>query len=132
MLEQLAALGLKLSIDDFGTGYSSLSHLQRLPVNEVKIDQCFVLPMTTDPAAEAIVQSVLDLARNLGLHPVAEGVEDRATWQRLRDLGCEEAQGYFFARPMHPDMVLDFPVHLDALLADPMLHPPVTLAGALR
>jgi diguanylate cyclase (GGDEF)-like protein len=118
-LEQLAALGLRLSIDDFGTGYSSLSYLQQLPVDEIKIDQCFVLAMTTDPGAAAIVRTVLDLARNLGLRPVAEGVEDRATSQRLRGLGCEEAQGYFFARPMHPDMVLAYPEHLAALLARP-------------
>jgi diguanylate cyclase (GGDEF)-like protein len=100
VLARLAQLGLNLSIDDFGTGYSSLSYLQTLPVNEVKIDKLFVLEMTVDPGAEAIVRSVLDLARNLGLSVVAEGVEDRATWERLRSLGCTMAQGYYLSHPI--------------------------------
>jgi EAL domain-containing protein (putative c-di-GMP-specific phosphodiesterase class I) len=102
VLERLAGLGLRLSVDDFGTGYSSLSYLQRLPVHEVKIDKLFVLAMSTDPNAEAIVRSVLDLARNMHLSVVAEGVEDRETWDRLQELGCSEAQGYYLARPMPP------------------------------
>jgi EAL domain-containing protein (putative c-di-GMP-specific phosphodiesterase class I) len=102
VLERLAGLGLRLSVDDFGTGYSSLSYLQRLPVHEVKIDKLFVLAMSTDPNAEAIVRSVLDLARNMQLSVVAEGVEDRDTWDRLQELGCSEAQGYYLARPMPP------------------------------
>jgi diguanylate cyclase (GGDEF)-like protein len=100
VLEGLAALGIQLSIDDFGTGYSSLSYLQQLPVTEIKIDKMFVSRMTADPNADAIVRSVLDLARNLELSVVAEGVEDRATWERLSGLGCENAQGYYMARPM--------------------------------
>ena len=102
-LEGLAALGIKLSIDDFGTGYSSLSHLQQLPVTEIKIDKTFVFRMTTDSSADAIVRSILDLARNLELSVVAEGVEDRVTWERLRSLGCGAAQGYHMARPMPAD-----------------------------
>jgi diguanylate cyclase (GGDEF)-like protein len=102
VLDQLAALGVRLSIDDFGTGYSSLSYLQRLPVHEVKIDKSFVMPMATDPSADSIVRSVLDLARNMGLTAVAEGVEDIATWHRLQSLRCTHAQGYFLARPMPP------------------------------
>ncbi len=100
VLGELAALGLRLSIDDFGTGYSSLSYLQKLPVHEVKIDKAFVQAMATDRGADAIVRSVLDLARNLDLAVVAEGVEDEDAYHRLRALGCDEAQGYFFARPM--------------------------------
>ncbi|MGB8862392.1 MAG: EAL domain-containing protein [Ilumatobacteraceae bacterium] len=100
VLGQLAKLGVRLSVDDFGTGYSSLSYLQQLPVTEIKIDQVFVSELAFDPNAEAIVRSVLDLARNLGLDAVAEGVEDRAAWERLRALGCSTAQGYFLSRPM--------------------------------
>jgi EAL domain-containing protein (putative c-di-GMP-specific phosphodiesterase class I) len=100
VLERLAALGIKLSVDDFGTGYSSLSYLQQLPVTEVKIDKMFVQRMMGDAGADAIVRSVLDLARNLDLTVVAEGVEDRATMDRLRALGCPMAQGYYLGRPM--------------------------------
>jgi diguanylate cyclase (GGDEF)-like protein len=108
VLEQLAALGVRLSVDDFGTGYSSLSYLQRLPVHEIKIDKSFVLPMATDQSAEAIVRSVLDLARNMGLSVVAEGVEDRNTWDLLQILRCPEAQGYFLARPMPPTQLVEW------------------------
>jgi diguanylate cyclase (GGDEF)-like protein len=100
VLEQLATLGVRLSIDDFGTGYSSLAYLQRLPVHEVKIDRSFVAALRRERGADAIVRSVLDLARNLDLSVVAEGVEDAETFDRLRVLGCDEAQGYFFAEPM--------------------------------
>jgi EAL domain-containing protein (putative c-di-GMP-specific phosphodiesterase class I) len=93
-------MGIHLSVDDFGTGYSSLSYLQRLPINEVKIDKFFVLAMSSDANAEAIVRSILDLAKHLELTVVAEGVEDQLTWNRLRELGCLTAQGYFLARPM--------------------------------
>ncbi len=100
VLHRLAELGVHLSIDDFGTGYSSLSYLQRLPVHEVKIDRLFVQAMATESSAETIVRSILDLARNMGLDTVAEGIEDRSTWNRLRMLGCDQAQGYFVAHPM--------------------------------
>ena len=100
VLEALAGLGVTLSIDDFGTGYSSLSYLQQLPVSEVKIDKMFVSRMLVDAGAEAIVRSVLDLARNLNLVTVAEGVEDRETLERLRRLGCDVAQGYFLSKPI--------------------------------
>ena len=103
VMRRLSELGVRLSIDDFGTGYSSLSYLQQLPVEELKIDKCFVRDMVTDAGAEAIVRSVLDLANNLDLRVVAEGVEDRPTWERLRQLGCQVAQGYYMSRPMPPD-----------------------------
>ncbi|HSB86830.1 MAG TPA: bifunctional diguanylate cyclase/phosphodiesterase, partial [Ilumatobacteraceae bacterium] len=131
VLEELAAYGLRLSIDDFGTGYSSLAYLQRLPVHEVKIDKCFVLAMNSDSGAEAIVRSVIDLARNLSLHSVAEGVEDYATWQRLCELGCEEAQGFFFARPMRPESVLDYAVRLPRLLESTTDPGPMALATSM-
>jgi EAL domain-containing protein (putative c-di-GMP-specific phosphodiesterase class I) len=106
VLTRLAALGLKLSVDDFGTGYSSLSYLQQLPVTEIKIDKVFVRELTIDPSAEAIVRSVLDLARNLEMSTVAEGVEDRASWEHLRRLGCTMAQGYYLSRPMPADELI--------------------------
>lgn len=100
ILEELAAFGIRLSVDDFGTGYSSLAYLQRLPVHEVKIDKSFVMPLLDDPGAGAIVRSVIDLARNLGLLVVAEGVESSAHWEVLAGLGCDEAQGYYLSRPI--------------------------------
>jgi diguanylate cyclase (GGDEF)-like protein len=99
-LHELAELGVRLSVDDFGTGYSSLSYLQRLPVHEVKIDKSFVEAVVTDHGADAIVRSVIGLAANLDLWVVAEGVDDPAVVERLGELGCKEAQGFYFARPM--------------------------------
>jgi diguanylate cyclase (GGDEF)-like protein len=113
VLEDLAALGVRLSIDDFGTGYSSLAYLQRLPVDEMKIDKSFVAQLAVEPGAEAVVRSVLDLARNLDLHVVAEGVEDEATLGQLSELGCTEAQGYLFAPPMSADDVERFAAERD-------------------
>lgn len=100
LLVRLRELGVGISVDDFGTGYASLSYLRRLPATEVKIDRSFVSRMITDPDDAVIVRSIVDLARNLGLHVVAEGVEDRATWDRLADLGCDAIQGYYLSRPM--------------------------------
>jgi diguanylate cyclase (GGDEF)-like protein len=97
-LRRLADVGVRLSIDDFGTGYSSLSYLQRLPVQEVKIDQSFVARMTRDRGDRAIVQSIIDLAHNLGLEVVAEGVEDRKTWEGLVAAECDAAQGFYLSR----------------------------------
>jgi diguanylate cyclase (GGDEF)-like protein len=100
VLENLRALGVTIAVDDFGTGHSSLAYLKRLPVGEIKIDKSFVLSMLSDTDDEAIVRTIVDLARNLRLPLVAEGVEDEETASRLRDLGCRAAQGYHFARPM--------------------------------
>jgi diguanylate cyclase (GGDEF)-like protein len=102
-LHRLDKLGVALSLDDFGTGYSSLQHLRRLPLAEVKVDRSFVLGMTSDPDDAAVVTSIIDLARALGLRVVAEGVEDDRTRRRLLSAGCEIAQGWYFARPMPPD-----------------------------
>ncbi len=99
-LKRLDALGVMLSIDDFGTGYSSLSYLSRLPVGEVKIDRSFVMHMRDDDNDAVIVQSVIDLARNLDLQVVAEGIEDSDTWRMLASMGCDIAQGYHLGRPM--------------------------------
>lgn len=98
-LGELHAMGVKIAIDDFGTGYSSLVHLRRLPVDQIKIDRSFVMNMDRDDNDAAIVRSTIDLAHNLGLRVVAEGVESGYHLQRLAELGCDLAQGYFVARP---------------------------------
>jgi diguanylate cyclase len=99
-LNRLHTMGLKLSIDDFGTGYSSLAYLKRLPVDELKIDKSFVMNMESDLQDAKIVRSTVDLAHNLGLNVVAEGVENAKSWKLLAGLACDEVQGYLIARPM--------------------------------
>ena len=99
-LNRLSQRGFKLSIDDFGTGYSSLAYLKRLPVNELKIDKSFVMGMERGNDDAKIVRSTIDLAHNLGLSVVAEGVENAAILRRLHLLGCEEAQGYHLSKPL--------------------------------
>jgi diguanylate cyclase (GGDEF)-like protein len=108
VLGRLHDMGVKLSIDDFGTGYSSLAYLKRLPVDAVKIDKSFVLGMAADGNDGAIVRSTIDLARNLGLHVVAEGVETGEIWTELRDLGCDLAQGFLISRPIPGDELTDW------------------------
>jgi diguanylate cyclase (GGDEF)-like protein len=105
-LHRLDKLGVALSLDDFGTGYSSLQHLRRLPLAEVKVDRSFVLGMASDPDDAAVVASIIDLSRALGLRVVAEGVEDDRTRRMLIAAGCEVAQGWFYARPMPADDLL--------------------------
>jgi EAL domain-containing protein (putative c-di-GMP-specific phosphodiesterase class I) len=100
VLDQLRALGVTLAIDDFGTGWSSLRALQRFPVDEVKIDKSFVDGVARDPQEAAIVAAVISLSHALGLRTVAEGVESVAQVDRLRTLGCDVAQGFFFWRPV--------------------------------
>ncbi|MFL6076704.1 MAG: putative bifunctional diguanylate cyclase/phosphodiesterase [Mycobacteriales bacterium] len=99
-IRQLEDLGLSLSLDDFGTGYSSLTNLRRLPVNEIKIDRSFVRRMDVNSDDATIVRSIIDLGAALGLRVVAEGVETRQTWQRLGDMGCDEAQGWYLAQSL--------------------------------
>ena len=99
-LNRLAGRGFRLSIDDFGTGYSSLAYLRRLPVNELKIDKGFVMSMEREAGDAKIVRSTIDLAHNLGLSVVAEGVENAAILEQLRQLQCDEAQGYHLSKPL--------------------------------
>jgi diguanylate cyclase (GGDEF)-like protein/PAS domain S-box-containing protein len=106
ILGRLHGMGETLSIDDFGTGYSSLAYLQRLPVDELKIDKSFVTGLSTAGDDAVIVRSTIDLAHNLGLTVVAEGVEDEGAKEMLIDYGCDRAQGYFFARPCPADEFL--------------------------
>jgi EAL domain-containing protein (putative c-di-GMP-specific phosphodiesterase class I) len=102
VLRRLHAMGLALSIDDFGTGYSSLAYLKELPVNELKIDRTFVETMATNRGDAFIVRATIDLAHNLSLRVVAEGVEDEQTMQELAGLGCNVAQGFHLSRPLPP------------------------------
>jgi EAL domain-containing protein (putative c-di-GMP-specific phosphodiesterase class I) len=102
VLRDLVGKGIRLSIDDFGTGYSSLAYLKDLPVSEVKIDKTFISDMESDSGSFAIVRSCLELARNLNLTVVAEGVETQETWDHLTELGCPTAQGYYLCRPLAP------------------------------
>ena len=96
----LEAWGISLAIDDFGTGYSSLAYLQRLPAKVVKIDQSFVRDLAIGEREQTLVRSMISLSHDLGYRVVAEGVETAAAADMLADMGCDEAQGYFFARPM--------------------------------
>jgi EAL domain-containing protein (putative c-di-GMP-specific phosphodiesterase class I) len=108
ILTRLNNMGIWLSIDDFGTGHSSLAYLKRLPVHEIKIDKSFVLAMTSDENDAVIVRSTIELGRNLGLQVVAEGVENEEVWNRLVDLGCHMAQGYYLSRPIPPHELTPF------------------------
>lgn len=102
VLEGLSKQGIQLSIDDYGTGYSSLSYIMRLPVKELKIDQAFVSRMSESQNLATIVHSTIDLGHSLGLHVVAEGVEDSRGFELLRELGCDIAQGYYLSPPLAP------------------------------
>lgn len=100
VLDTLASAGIGVSIDDFGTGHCSLSYIKKLPATEIKIDRSFVMDMNQDPNDMVIVRATIRLAHNMGLSVIAEGVEDAATLQNLRALGCDKAQGYHIARPL--------------------------------
>jgi EAL domain-containing protein (putative c-di-GMP-specific phosphodiesterase class I) len=100
VLAKLHGIGLRLSIDDFGTGYSSLSHLRKLPVDEIKVDRSFVSTMNHNEDDATIVRSTIEMAHHLGLEVVAEGVETPEGLNRLIEMGCDAAQGYYFSRPL--------------------------------
>ena len=96
---RLRAAGVGVSVDDFGTGNASIEYLARLPASEIKIDRSFITGILDDPRAQAITRSTVDLARNLGLTVVAEGIETEAVLERVSALGCQTGQGYFISRP---------------------------------
>jgi len=106
-ITQLRQLGVRFAIDDFGTGYSSLSYLKRIPADTVKIDRSFIVDIheTTD---RAIVEAVVNVAKNLGKRVVAEGIETKEQIEVLRVLGCECAQGYLFSRPLEASRLESF------------------------
>jgi diguanylate cyclase (GGDEF)-like protein len=107
-INHLSSLGARFSVDDFGTGYSSLAYLSRLPIDELKIDRSFVSPMLHDTSDLIIVRSTINLAHDLGLTIVAEGVEDAATIERLGELGCDRVQGYHVSRPLPAAVFADW------------------------
>lgn len=102
-LERLHGVGARASIDDFGTGYSSLAYLKDLPVDELKIDRSFLKNLTSGGPSLSIVRTIVELGHNLGLEVVAEGVEDSATAELLKGLGCDLTQGFYYSRPLPPD-----------------------------
>lgn len=113
-LQTLHDQGITVSIDDFGTGYSSLAYLKKLPIRELKIDKSFVINMHNDRDDESIVRAIVDLSHTLGVAVVAEGIENADTLDRLARMGCDYGQGYFIARPMPADAMLDWVAARDA------------------
>jgi diguanylate cyclase (GGDEF)-like protein/PAS domain S-box-containing protein len=107
-LDNLKGLGVGISIDDFGMGYSSLSYLKRLPADTLKVDKSFVAGLGEDVRDTAIVQMVIDLAHTFGMEAVAEGVERKKQAEQLKEMGCDMAQGYYFARPLPPEELSEF------------------------
>jgi diguanylate cyclase (GGDEF)-like protein/PAS domain S-box-containing protein len=107
-LDNLKELGVGISIDDFGMGYSSLSYLKRLPADTLKVDKSFVAGLGEDVQDTAIVQMVIDLAHTCGMEVVAEGVESKKQAEQLKEMGCDMAQGYYFARPLPPEALSEF------------------------
>ncbi|WP_426566531.1 putative bifunctional diguanylate cyclase/phosphodiesterase [Angustibacter sp. McL0619] len=134
VLQELRTTGIRIAVDDFGTGYSSLAYLQRLDLDELKIDRSFVQSMNTVSRDDVLVRSIIELAHNLGLSVVAEGVESAEQVERLRELQCDAAQGYHLGRPMDREMMTAW------LRRDTMLEPvrlpesepsPETLTGVV-
>ena len=125
-MQALRRQGIRFSLDDFGTGYSSLSHLKRLPLYELKIDGSFVHDIVTDSSDQAMVQTMVDMARNLGLEVIAECVETEAQRQALLELDCPAYQGYLFARPLPSGLFEQW------LAQQAQLHPAWSTAPAVR
>jgi EAL domain-containing protein (putative c-di-GMP-specific phosphodiesterase class I) len=121
-MKGLRANGHKLMIDDYGKGYASLSYLRNLPVDAIKIDQEFVMSMPSDEGDALMVRSTIEVAHHLGRKVIAEGVENREIWEQLAALGCDEAQGYFIAKPMP---AADFPKWLAGWRAPIAANAPV-------
>jgi EAL domain-containing protein (putative c-di-GMP-specific phosphodiesterase class I) len=123
-LTRLRLHGFQLSIDDFGTGYSTMAQLNEIPYGEMKLDQSFVRNAAMDPEARAIVESSIELGHKLGMRVVAEGVERQEDWELISDLGCDEGQGYFIARPMAPEDMPAWMLHWNACLGERVARVP--------
>ena len=108
ILSEIRQKGIKIAIDDFGTAYSSLEYLIEFEVDKIKIDKRFILPMLVNNKAMTIVKMTLGLCKALGVVPVAEGVETREHLVKLKNLGCKEAQGYYFCPPMELNELIEF------------------------
>ncbi|MCM2971809.1 putative bifunctional diguanylate cyclase/phosphodiesterase [Larsenimonas suaedae] len=126
ILERLRQFGLEIAIDDFGTGYSSLSQLRHMPIDQLKIDKSFILNLNTQFEDVMIVRSIIDLGHNLGLSVTAEGVENEASLSMLSAMECEIAQGYFFARPLKCNDLIEW---VERFERTPLVIPKSTLAG---
>jgi EAL domain-containing protein (putative c-di-GMP-specific phosphodiesterase class I) len=107
-LQKLRSMGVQVAIDDFGTGYSSLAYLKQFPVTSLKIDKSFVLNLSSDKDDQAIVNSVVSLGHFLGFEVLAEGVEHLEDYRLLQEIGCDQVQGYYFAKPLSADEALEF------------------------
>jgi len=99
-LNQLLNAGIKISLDDFGTGFSSLSHLSDLPITGIKLDRAFVSPLADEGAQAHIAAAMINLAKQLNLETTAEGVEDKRCMDKIKQLGCDRVQGYYFSHPL--------------------------------
>lgn len=108
LLEQIKTMGIHISMDDFGTGYSSLSMLRKLPIDELKIDKSFVDEIFEDQASEKMVQNIIAIGKNFGMHVLAEGVETKEQQDILISFGCDRLQGYYFSKPLKADVLLTF------------------------
>ena len=107
-MDELAAYGVDAWLDDFGTGYSSLTYVSQLPLRELKIDASFVRGLPGAERDRTIVSSTIELGHRLGMHVVAEGVEDAETLRLLTELGCDEVQGYYITRPLAPEVLVEW------------------------
>jgi EAL domain-containing protein (putative c-di-GMP-specific phosphodiesterase class I)/CheY-like chemotaxis protein len=121
-MQQLQAFGIHFSIDDFGTGYSSLAYLKRFPFSQLKIDRSFINDVYTDPESAALVRSMISMGHNLGISVIAEGVETVEQLGFLSKAGCDEIQGYFYARPLSVDACWQKLQHKDQALLPPDIY----------
>jgi EAL domain-containing protein (putative c-di-GMP-specific phosphodiesterase class I) len=128
-LAQFREHGVQIALDDFGTGYASLTHLKQFPVDHIKIDRSFVRDLEQDSDDEAIIAAVIGLGRSLQLQVTAEGVETHGQARRLRELGCDHAQGYLYAKPMAASQIPDLLTRWSAILVKPRHEKNVKLLG---